>query len=353
MKKQILILSVFIITGIAGLFIVNNYKTLCSLKLLSLQYDRVKHIIYSEIYNYKEPPIESYKSIVPTNKTMIKHAGYNDKQILDIIKEQDKDIEKYLKEFHSNKNKNKIYSIYYENLRNYISFMSNFRYPELAKSTTEPEEFNYNGVDYVFTPLVGEETISYSFETNCKSVKPYHFTEGIIIPDIDANYQYYLSLFLNSNWQKFWQLRKQVQDDLGFNLEVWNDGSLMVELDTIAKWLVEWSKFEKQNNNPLLTKEINQRIDVYTYAFMIPNVYDYTNWQDVESDYEYSDYKRPRKITLIGRAKYEKLLKNIPYNSKANEILSKGYYILKHNNYTSNEAYYALFPEAEEQQENE
>ena len=174
-----------------------------------------------------------------------------------------------------------------------------------------------------------------------------------ILTEINADYQYYLSLFLNSNWQKFWQLRKQVQDDLGFNLEVWNDGSLTVELDTIAKWLVEWSKFEKQNNNPLLTKEINRRIDVYTYAFMMPNVYDYTNWQDVESDYEYSDYKQPRKITLIGRAKYEKLLKNIPYNSKANEILSKGYYILKHNNYTSNEAYYALFPEDEEQQENE
>lgn len=353
MKKQILILSVFIITGIAGLFVINNYKTLCSLKLLLLQYDRVKHIIYSEIYNYKEPPIESYKSIVPTNKTMIKHAGYNDKQILDIIKEQDKDIEKYLKEFHSNKNKNKIYSIYYENLRNYISFMSSFRYPELVKSTTEPEEFNYNGVDYVFTPLVGKETISYSFETNCKSVKPYHFTEGIIIPDIDANYQYYLSLFLNSNWQKFWQLRKQVQDDLGFNLEIWNDGSLMVELDTIAKWLIEWSKFEKQNNNPQLTKEIKQKIDMYTCAFMEPNIYDYTNWNDVEEIYWYPNTKETKKLTLIGRAKYERLLKKLPYNSQTNEIISKGYYILKHNNYITNEAYYNLIPEDWEKQENE
>ena len=83
----------------------------------------------------------------------------------------------------------------------------------------------------------------------------------------------------------------------------------MVELDTIAKWLVEWSKFEKQNNNPLLTKEINRRIDVYTYAFMIPNVYDYTNWQDVESDYEYSDYKRPRKNNTYRSSKIRKAIK--------------------------------------------
>ena len=48
MKKQILILSVLFVTGIAGLFVVNNYKTLCSLKLLSLQYDRVKHIKYKD-----------------------------------------------------------------------------------------------------------------------------------------------------------------------------------------------------------------------------------------------------------------------------------------------------------------
>ena len=353
MKKQTLIISILIVTGIAGLFVVNNYKTLCSLKLLSLQYDRVKHIIYSEIYNYKEPPIESYKSIVPTNKTMIKHAGYNDKQILDIIKEQDKDIEKYLKEFHSNKNKNKIYSIYYENLRNYISFIYCFNYSELSSELFPDSgysEFFYKGIRYTHN---SDSEFRVKYAPEIQSLKIFYAGEGFMVTEINADYQYYLSLFLNSNWQKFWQIRCREQNDLHGRIGVWSDGSLHITINTIADWLVEWSKFEKQNNNPLLTKEINQRIDVYTYAFMIPNVYDYTNWQDVESDYEYSDYKRPRKITLIGRAKYERLLKNIPYNSKANEILSKGYYILKHNNYTSNEAYYALFPEDEEQQENE
>lgn len=68
------------------------------------------------------------------------------------------------------------------------------------------------------------------------------------------------------------------QTILNNNANIYEDGSLNIKINTLAEWVTNWSNFQKLNTKPELSEDINERINTYINAFLMPNVYDFDNW---------------------------------------------------------------------------
>ena len=261
----------------------------------------------------------SYKSIKPLN---INYYQLSDTpSVYEAIKEiqaLDNDIEEYLlNDKYTIPQKEGLYELYLKNLYYYASRIPTFN---LIESD-----------DYI---------IDFANQHKSKSIRRVNFGEGIVGPEIDAEFQYNLSLFLNQNWQQYWRIRRQEQSFLDNSASIYIDGSRIVKLNVLAEWLVLWSTFQKQNTNPDLKYDIHKRINTYIDAFLSPNVYDYENWGNYIIE-DYTDNPKPiRPITPKGKIEIDNLLKNLDQDTYAYKIINNAYGILKNNNFITSEEYY-------------
>lgn len=261
----------------------------------------------------------NYKSIKPLNINYYQLSDNPDAyQALQKIQKLDNDIEEYLlKDKYTIAQKESLYKLYLINLHYYASHIPTFN---LIESDDYISDFADN----------------YKY----KSIRRVNFGEGIVGPEIDAEFQYNLSQFLNQNWQQYWRIRRQEQSCLDDSASIYSDGSRTVKLNMLAEWIVLWSNFQKQNTNPDLEYDIKNRINTYIDAFLSPNVYDFENWREFIIE-DYTDNPEPiRPITPKGKIEIENLLKNLDKDTYAYKIIKNAYEILKSNNFITSEKYY-------------
>ncbi len=294
----------------------------------------------------------SYKSIKPIkiNKYDLLNKDYSYSALIK-IKELETDIKKYLKdERHTKKDKELVYNLYLDNLRYYANFLDfvnpydsgvNYDY----SSNYYTQTFKVNDIEYVFTHFGNDTFIKYKYpEYYCNSIVILHADETEV-PQINPWFQRDLSLYLNSNWQKYWDNRVQELVELKGSADIFSDGSYTLNMNKIAYFIKLWSNFQKINTNKDLAEDIENRLDRYIYAFLYPNIYDFEHWGQYEDpeDCTLFSYKCIRQLTNEGETEFIELFINLDEDTKAYKILSNSYQILKKNNYKTSEEYYKSF----------
>lgn len=345
--NKIIKLNFLLLSVIIGIFI-SNSEALCK----SLNYKTNKPPIpapidINTIQKTKTFNIEyiGYKNIKPyLNYYNLPYSNFCTYTVIPKIKDIEKDVEEYLKNKNNSQNdKEKIYIMYMKNLFFYASYIDNFNIynePSINKESQDWQfsKFTYNRVDYV----VNNYKISFAYPYNCKSIKLANGGEGFLQPIIDAEFQYKLSLYLDTTWQNYWQIRDMEQTILNNNANIYEDGSLNIKINTLAEWITNWSNFQKLNTKPELSEDINERINTYINAFLMPNVYDFDNWGKYIGDDLTVQYPI-RQLTDNGQAEFERLLNNLSKDTDAYKTINKAYNILKNNNYTTSDKYYKTF----------
>ncbi len=339
--KNILKLSLLILSVIIGISI-SNSTALC--KSNSNTNKKTPMPVPIEVKTIQKPKV-GYKNIKPyLNYYSLPHFTFCTYTVIPKIQSIEKDIEEYLKDKNnSQKDKEKIYIMYMTNLFFYASYIDNFNIDdELSINGFQDWQFykfSYNGVNYV----VNNYKVSFDYPYNCKSIKLADAGEGFLQPIIDAEFQYKLSLYLDTTWQNYWQIRCMEQTALNGNANIYNDGSRTIKISTLAEWITIWSNFQKQNTKPELSEDIKERINLYINAFLKPNVYDYDNWgKYIGNDNLIVQYPI-RQLTDSGQAEFERLLYNLPKDTYAYKTISKAYNMLKTNGFTTSKEYYDTF----------
>ena len=290
----------------------------------------IKHLA---VHNNKSLFDINYKSIKLINR---QHDIYgSQKSLIQQIAEMEQDIYNYLIANHTQQEKDTMYTIFIDNLYEYMNVLSLFVEPPYIDP--DVEDFIYisdDNIDYLY--MHTKSKISYPIilaSTNyCQSIIMLSNCENGSYSSLDARFQLELSKYLSKEWQDFWNIRYSEQQDLD-GVSLYCDGKLAINMSQLIQWIKLWSDFYEQYPNFYFKRDVREYLDLYISQFMTADTYDYDNWGDDR-----------RTLKDKGQANFEQLLKSLPKSSYAYNKINKAYNLLKQNNYIATKEYYKLRP---------
>jgi len=294
-------------------------------------------------YQKYSAPIEFFGLLKPHAGIDAADSGIDTRAAATKINEGEFSLNQYLKEAHSQKNKNKLFGIFFNNIIYYTEVMT-YKHNEQMFNNCAPlviddrpgiQTYDCDGLELTFNVKVEYDTdyqgnpYHYSLQNDMKitspetkAVYPAGNGEGgyTFLPDysyLDAMY----SKYLTPDWQDYLKLKAGEQDDLN-NQAMFADGYLNVDLKKVADWII-------------LLNEFNKKYPKFEYAQNVKkDINDYTNillWT------EYRTFD-PATNKMMAKAKlaYEYFLNKGDEKSEEYKVVKECYEALKAQDYSYN-----------------
>ena len=246
-------------------------------------------------------------------------------EALNKILEQEKILDNYLNEFHSNKNKIAIFSLFIKNIEYYGEICSveywNFREKRIV--TIGGVQFKCiasktkDGDDYVESVEI--------INVNAPVVKVVYAGEGIFRLEPDYNYiNKKYSKSLPKDLIEYLKIKQKIQSDLGGHT-LFLDGGTNAKYSDRVDWIIAYQNFLKKYPNSILKKEVQEDITILTSSI-------------IRSKYRSFDLET-KKLTPEVKAAYEDFLKRGDKNTDEYKWVDNCYSILKKHNYKYSEEF--------------
>lgn len=294
-------------------------------------------------YQKYSAPIEFFGLLKPHAGIDAADSSIDTRAAATKINEGESSLNQYLKEAHSQKNKNKLFGIFFDNIIYYTEVMT-YKHNEQMFENCAPlviddrpgiQTYDCDGLELTFNVKVEYDTdyqgnpYHYSLQNDMKitspetkAVYPAGNGEGgyTFLPDysyLDAMY----SKYLTPDWQDYLKLKAGEQDDLN-NQAMFADGYLNVDLKKVADWII-------------LLNEFNKKYPKFEYAQNVKkDIHEYTNillWT------EYRTFD-PATNKMMAKAKlaYEYFLNKGDEKSEEYQVVKECYEALKAQDYSYN-----------------
>lgn len=300
-----------------------------SITVIALSY--LVYNLYQNRYNVEEITYKSISNIEESAESL--SAKSTVKGIINQIIEQEEDLNEYLRENHSIKEKTGVFRLYYKNLQLLVEAFP-MELPELWEYDTSYKVLRYlNSYGIKFKPHFisnfdrEQDRISYlTFEApKINSFEIIYVGEGFYGYSINDSYlaETY-SKYLNKSWEDYINNKKQIYEDLGHN-NYFNDGSIIPDGITVARWAIMWQQFLKKYPNFELKDNIITDIKMYTSDILYRKYFT-----------EYDEKTKKEQLRTDLKEGCEYYLKHANKNTKQYKMIKKDYEIWKNNNFEYN-----------------
>ena len=294
-------------------------------------------------YQKYTTPIEFFGLLKPHANIDAADSSIDTRAAATKINEGEFSLNQYLKETHSQKNKNKLFGIFFDNITYYTEVMT-YKHNEQMSENCAPiiiddrpgiQTYDCDGLELTFNVKVEYDTdyqgnpYHYSLQNDIKitspeikSVYPAGNGEGgyTFLPDysyLDAMY----SKYLTPDWQDYLKLKAGEQDDLD-NQAMFADGYLNVDLKKIADWIILLNEFDKKYPKFEYAQNVKKDINNYT------NILLWTEYRTFD----------PATNKMMAKAKlaYEYFLNKGDEKSEEYQVVKECYEALKAQDYRYN-----------------
>lgn len=221
-----------------------------------------------------------YKSIKQVENTDY-YSNLSPREIMEEINHQENDLEKYLSGHHTSNKKTGVFLLFYKNLKLVEKALNGYNNYGEAKielylgSTYESSEqilldiLRHNHIEGKPIYLQNNESDRMAdyyiiVEPSTDVLEIIYEGEGYCGFHINDSYlANSYSKYLNENWKTYINNKKRVYNDLNHQ-NYFDDGYIIPNSLTVAKWVVMWEKFLKQYPSFELASEINEDILKYS-----------------------------------------------------------------------------------------
>lgn len=294
-------------------------------------------------YKKYSAPVEYFGLLMPHADIDAADSSIDTRAAATKINEGEFSLSQYMKEAHSQKNKNKLFGIFYNNILYYTEVMG-YKYNEQMYDKCSPLQIDDRpGVQtYDCDGLELKFNVKVEYDTDYEG-KPYHYTlindvkitspetksiypvgdgEGgyVFLPDysyLDAVY----SKYLTQDWQDYLKLKAGEQDDLD-NKPMFADGYLTVDLKRLADWIIWLNEFNKKYPKFELSSKVIKDIHEYTGVLL------WTEYRTFDS--------ATNKMTAKAKLAYEYFINKADEKSEEYQVVKECYEALKAQDYQYN-----------------
>lgn len=287
----------------------------------------------------------TYRSITPVENSEYLANRYSARGLLDLIIRQEQDLKDYLSENHSRAKKTGLFMLYYKNLQ----IITDAVYNCFNNSC------NYYGesdLDTGTTDRIANELLMTRLKNKRIIVEPMYFENSdsnnmadyfiIIDPKTDlleliyvgeggwgfeVNDSYLSKNYannLNKSWKEYMHNKKRVCQDLNHS-NYFDDGAIIPDGLTVAKWAVMWEHFIKKYPNFALLDNIKEDLEKYQSDIL---------YRSYSTDYDEKTQKTFLRKDLRDGCEY--YIKNGEKNTEIYNKIKRDYEIWKKNNFEYN-----------------
>ena len=233
--------------------------------------------LYQDRYKVDEIPYKSISYVVNDAESL--SQKYSARGLLDKIIEQEENLSEYMQGKHSLKEKTGVFYLYYKNLKlltdtlNYYDGLYNVEAESTSAIVNKILSNNLRKAQIGITAIYDKSSIfnddnmadyfkiSFPKTDILEIIYEGEFSFGFHINDSYLADSY--SKYLNKSWQDFINNKKRIYDDLEHR-NYFDDGVIIPDSTTVAKWAIMWENFLKTYPNFELKEEVKSDMDMYS-----------------------------------------------------------------------------------------